>query len=150
MFVMNTSIYCLGCYYDLRGLPSNRCPECGRPFDPKNAETFTRVPHSTRIRDLIGRIAKGIENALTPAESVEDGLSKLQTTTSALANEILWLERSNYRLRLHLDLVLDVLINHKFMNESDLTDVRRQIQEGEAGWQFVNDEMQAEGNVRNP
>ncbi len=26
---------CGGCGYDLRGLPEARCPECGRPFDPR-------------------------------------------------------------------------------------------------------------------
>jgi len=25
---------CIGCGYDLRRLPVNRCPECGRPFEP--------------------------------------------------------------------------------------------------------------------
>lgn len=25
--------FCLSCRYPLRGLPSKRCPECGRPFD---------------------------------------------------------------------------------------------------------------------
>jgi len=27
---------CLGCGYDLRGLPENRCPECGRGVDPQD------------------------------------------------------------------------------------------------------------------
>jgi len=31
---------CLGCGYDLRGLPENRCPECGRAFDPDDSTTF--------------------------------------------------------------------------------------------------------------
>jgi hypothetical protein len=31
---------CLGCGYDLHGLPENRCPECGRPFNPDNSATF--------------------------------------------------------------------------------------------------------------
>jgi len=28
---------CIGCGYDLRRLPGNRCPECGRPFEPFGA-----------------------------------------------------------------------------------------------------------------
>jgi hypothetical protein len=31
---------CLSCRYPLRGLPSTRCPECGRVFDPGNPHTF--------------------------------------------------------------------------------------------------------------
>jgi hypothetical protein len=31
---------CLACGYDLRGLPENRCPECGRAFDPGDSATF--------------------------------------------------------------------------------------------------------------
>jgi hypothetical protein len=31
---------CFGCGYDLHGLPENRCPECGRAFDPSNSTTF--------------------------------------------------------------------------------------------------------------
>jgi hypothetical protein len=26
---------CLWCGYNLRGIAENRCPECGKPFDPK-------------------------------------------------------------------------------------------------------------------
>jgi hypothetical protein len=31
---------CLGCGCDLRGLPENRCPECGWGFDPDNPDTY--------------------------------------------------------------------------------------------------------------
>ena len=31
---------CLGCGYILDGLPENRCPECGRPFDPGDPSTY--------------------------------------------------------------------------------------------------------------
>ena len=33
-------MFCLGCSYNLRGLPEPRCPECGRPFDPGDSRTF--------------------------------------------------------------------------------------------------------------
>ena len=31
---------CLSCSYLLVGLPENRCPECGRTFDPSDPTTF--------------------------------------------------------------------------------------------------------------
>ncbi len=34
--------YCLACGYALRGLPEPRCPECGKGFDPIDAQTFVR------------------------------------------------------------------------------------------------------------
>ncbi|RMF85029.1 MAG: hypothetical protein D6744_02075 [Planctomycetota bacterium] len=36
--------YCLGCGYDLRRLPSNRCPECGAVFDPEQPQTYAVTP----------------------------------------------------------------------------------------------------------
>ena len=34
---------CLGCSYILDHLPENRCPECGRAFDPDDPRTFTNA-----------------------------------------------------------------------------------------------------------
>ena len=31
---------CVGCNYALRGLADFRCPECGRPFDPRDGGTI--------------------------------------------------------------------------------------------------------------
>jgi len=53
--------YCLGCSYVLDGLPENRCPECGRPFEPDDPTTFSMSPRGARISLLYktwpGRIA---------------------------------------------------------------------------------------------
>ena len=36
--------YCRKCGYELRGLTTPRCPECGRTFDPANPRTYRRRP----------------------------------------------------------------------------------------------------------
>jgi len=36
--------FCLDCGYDLRGAGANRCPECGREFDPADRFTFAPSP----------------------------------------------------------------------------------------------------------
>ena|GEM_PF-1851857 len=43
-----TTAYCLECGYVLRGLPDQRCPECGRDFDPAQPDTYTTTPRPTR------------------------------------------------------------------------------------------------------
>jgi hypothetical protein len=37
-------MYCRRCHYNLFGLPENRCPECGAPFDANDAQTFLKRP----------------------------------------------------------------------------------------------------------
>lgn len=38
---MLPAMNCLGCGYELSGLPAGSCPECGRAFDPANERTYT-------------------------------------------------------------------------------------------------------------
>lgn len=38
---------CLHCNYLLRGLPENKCPECGHPFDPANPATMRFIGLTT-------------------------------------------------------------------------------------------------------
>jgi len=44
---MSAHRFCLDCWYVLDGLTSPRCPECGRPFDAENADTYTTQPRLT-------------------------------------------------------------------------------------------------------
>jgi hypothetical protein len=45
--------YCRNCDYPLLKLDRNRCPECGRPFDPLNSRTIGRHPHHRRRRFIL-------------------------------------------------------------------------------------------------
>ncbi len=45
---------CLVCDYNLTGLPENRCPECGEPFDPE--ELRERVKSAPRRISLFGAV----------------------------------------------------------------------------------------------
>lgn len=59
--------YCLGCRYDLRGLESNRCPECGRVFDPADARTWAASKErkgATAILIIIYLIPLALSTAL--------------------------------------------------------------------------------------
>ena len=41
-------MYCKDCQYDLRSTTEQRCPECGRAFDPEDAKSFQ--PEAVRRR----------------------------------------------------------------------------------------------------
>ena len=45
--MLDHSRHCLTCGYNLAGLASLRCPECGRTFDPHDAKTFARSDRPT-------------------------------------------------------------------------------------------------------
>jgi hypothetical protein len=42
--------FCRGCDYSLQFLETNRCPECGREFDPAKPRTMSRRPRRARVR----------------------------------------------------------------------------------------------------
>jgi hypothetical protein len=44
---------CPTCGYDVRGLPENRCPECGRPFDPAILRRSFEAARNQSFSDLL-------------------------------------------------------------------------------------------------
>src|SRR5687767_6979345 len=55
-----TPRYCLRCFYDLRGLPENRCPECGRFFDPDDPRTYSATVSPERLRNAVKQAASAV------------------------------------------------------------------------------------------
>lgn len=43
MDAVDDALYCPTCSYNLTGLLENRCPECGREFDPRNARPLMMI-----------------------------------------------------------------------------------------------------------
>lgn len=58
------SMYCRKCNYQLLGLSENRCPECGRPFDPADRRTFYPHTRSQARSWWIKRIAWSLATAV--------------------------------------------------------------------------------------
>src|SRR2546423_1253480 len=95
-FLPSSSMYCRNCYYDLRGLPSNRWPECGSVFNPNDGATFSRSPGPQRIKKLLRAI---IPPSQPPARSgsvnaqkvLENKVRQLQQDNDLLWDHVAWL-----------------------------------------------------------
>jgi len=54
------AMFCRQCGYNLYGLPENRCPECGRTFEPNNPKTFFKHSGSLARRRWAKRIVVAV------------------------------------------------------------------------------------------
>src|SRR5438105_2001693 len=61
---LQTQARCLSCHYALRGLMENRCPECGRAFDPGDPRTMNLGPRSRWARWLIGPLPTWVRRSM--------------------------------------------------------------------------------------
>ncbi len=57
-------MFCRKCGYQLTGLSENRCPECGRPFDPGWRRTYLRHPKGWRRRLWVRRVMIGLTGVI--------------------------------------------------------------------------------------
>ncbi len=51
--ITKPTMYCRRCRYVLDGLSDHRCPECGRPFDPANRQTYRTKPRRRWLWKII-------------------------------------------------------------------------------------------------
>jgi hypothetical protein len=50
-------VRCKTCHYSLLNLTKHRCPECGRPFDPRDASTFDVTVRAGLWANVVIRLA---------------------------------------------------------------------------------------------
>ena len=89
-------VFCQGCGYSLVGLSGDRCPECGRPFDP-NEMPYARVPwlHRRRIgrwaaywktvRQVVGRPREFAAELCRPVRISADDARRFRKVSSMVA-----------------------------------------------------------------
>jgi hypothetical protein len=109
-------IYCLTCRYDLRGLTSNRCPECGRAFDPGLASTYTRYPSRTKeLEDRVYQTIVGFLRDPKQGQRFTASVASLWRQQSRLAAE-------NVELRATLAALEQLLVEKGLVSEEEIRD----------------------------
>ena len=109
-------IYCLTCRYDLRGLTSSRCPECGRVFDPNSASTFSRFPSRSReVEDRVYQTVVGFLRDPKQGQRFSASIASLWRQQSRLAAE-------NVELRATLSALEELLIEKGIASEEEIRD----------------------------
>jgi hypothetical protein len=119
-------MYCLSCFYDLRGLPEHRCPECGRAFSPHNPATFSPVPHKERFNKLVKQASALLSDALG---AIEPG-DPATRATADLRRQIRSLAVENAELRQKVVALTELLIDRKVIDASELAAAITQLKIG--------------------
>jgi hypothetical protein len=109
-------IYCLSCRYELRGLTSNRCPECGRGFDPAVAATYTR--YSSRSREVEDRIYRTVESFLSESKQG----NRFSPLLASLCRQQSRLAAENVELRAMLEALEHLLVEKGIVSEEEIRD----------------------------
>jgi hypothetical protein len=107
-------IFCLRCRYELRGLTSRRCPECGRVFDPERAETYSRF--ASRQTEL----QHAIRSALPRRQTEIDPLILANSTIPRLWEQIAHLVSENIDLRAMINALGQALIEKGILENNEL------------------------------
>ena len=107
-----TGMYCRGCYYDLRGQETPRCPECGRAFDPGDPGSF--LDHPGRWH----RIWIGLKKARIPCAILLTSVWAIWMLSGTLQRD---LRRCVDEVRPHLDYPQMIIIQRMLWQQQDPT-----------------------------
>ena len=119
-------MYCLACHYELRGLTTYRCPECGRAFSPTIPATYSR--HPSRRREVEESIVQAIGRLLdtTPPARFDSSIRKLWSQLAHLIAE-------NAELRAMIGTLEQILIDKGVISPEELRDRMQRLELFEAG-----------------
>ncbi len=120
--------FCLRCYYDLRGLPEPRCPECGRLFNPADPRTYSPTPSAERVHKLLHKTATSLMDSLQFLNPKDPEVLRRASVERRLGD----LARENADLRLFVDLLAGLLVEKGVMRHEELLDILRNVQEASA------------------
>jgi hypothetical protein len=122
--------YCGRCFYDLRGLRSRRCPECGQPFNPDKPGTYSRTPHSTRVRDFLNSVADVLSDAFGGEDDsqLKGDLHALRVRAASAARETNELRRRVQVLEDCLKRCLDEMMERGVIDAGRREDTWREIE----------------------
>ena len=109
-------MFCLTCFYDLRGLAVSRCPECGRPFSAGNPKSFSPTPRPERLHKLLTQASALLAAAMAsvePADPVARAVAPLRRQVARLAVE-------NWELKQQVAALTAVLLDRGLIDPADL------------------------------
>ena len=113
--------FCLRCFYDLRGLPEPRCPECGRRFDPADPRTFSATPSPERVQQLLHKTATSLMEGLQFLNPTDAQALRRASVERRLGE----LARENADLRVFVDLLAGLLVEKGVVRPEEVEDILR-------------------------
>ena len=116
-------MYCLTCFYDLRGLIAQRCPECGRPFSPANPKSFSPTPRPERVHKLIAQASALLTDALATVEPTDP----VGRTIGPLRRQVARLSAENADLRRQVVALTRVLLDRGLIDPGELAAAAEQM-----------------------
>jgi hypothetical protein len=121
---VSRDIFCRDCFYNLRGLETFRCPECGRFFDPRDPRTYSFTPHPDRLGNL-AKLAADILAPLAPGTSQPSpSAPRRPANPPSLEQWARHLQQENVALWRSIRLLVDVLVEKKLLRPDEAEELR--------------------------
>ena len=140
---IDRDIYCLKCFYCLRGLLDDRCPECGAPFDRSDSATFSSEPEGPALRQAIRALSRYLRVPDRPPQVLLAELRRM-SSTGALQD----LQADHHHLQTVHGRLIELLRERLQIPDSTLQSLLAEAEEfaqaqATPGFEGINDELPA-------